>query len=319
MKKLVAALISCAVLCLIYSRIDTGRMIEAFSQCRPGWLTLSLLMVLPTTLLTSWRLRIIAPAGIKMKLQEALSLTLAAAVLNMVLPSKMGDVAKACFIRDRDNSASAVALPLVIFEKTCDVLSLLAWCVLGLMMLPKDNWLFWPLTCTALVVLLFGIVLLGSRHFAAFFFRTGARISPAKIAGLLRKLEDAWNQMHSYFWNDKRRLAATVAVSLLIWFLHLLQIWMFIIALRGYCRFVDSMGLTALSIFTGLALPAFAGIGTRDAALIFFYHGILARETAAALGILCTARYVIPALGGLPFFARHLSAIRTKRPPQNPA
>jgi uncharacterized membrane protein YbhN (UPF0104 family) len=53
-----------------------------------------------------------------------------------------------------------------------------------------------------------------------------------------------------------------------------------------------------------------AGIGTRDAALILFYRPYLNAPTAAALGILCTMRYVLPALGGLPFLSSYLPSLR---------
>jgi hypothetical protein len=45
-------------------------------------------------------------------------------------------------------------------------------------------------------------------------------------------------------------------------------------------------------------------------ALIYFYRLHLSPETAAALGILCNSRYVIPALAGLPFFNRYLAAVK---------
>ena len=44
-----------------------------------------------------------------------------------------------------------------------------------------------------------------------------------------------------------------------------------------------------------------AGIGTRDAAIVYFYRGWLTPGQAAVLGVLATLRYVLPALAGLPF------------------
>ena len=54
-------------------------------------------------------------------------------------------------------------------------------------------------------------------------------------------------------------------------------------------------------IFVGLLPLSFAGVGTRDAALIFFYSSYFDAEFGAALGLLCTLRYVIPGVAGLPF------------------
>ena len=39
--------------------------------------------------------------------------------------------------------------------------------------------------------------------------------------------------MHAYFWSSRARLAKVACTSIFIWFLHLLQIWMFILALRA--------------------------------------------------------------------------------------
>src|SRR5688572_22145592 len=95
-----------------------------------------------------------------------------------------------------------------------------------------------------------------------------------------------------------------------IWLLHLLQIWLFIFALRAACPFLANLALSPLAILAGLAPLTFAGVGTRDFALVLLYAAYFDAPTAAALGLLCTARYVLPAIGGIPFFQRHLATLR---------
>jgi hypothetical protein len=54
-------------------------------------------------------------------------------------------------------------------------------------------------------------------------------------------------------------------------------------------------------------------VGTRDAALIYFYSvspAYFGEATGAALGLLCTSRYFIPALIGLPFLGQMLGAAK---------
>jgi uncharacterized membrane protein YbhN (UPF0104 family) len=61
-----------------------------------------------------------------------------------------------------------------------------------------------------------------------------------------------------------------------------------------------------------------AGIGTRDAALIYFYLPYFSPASAAALGLYCTLRYVLPALFGLPFvfvFTRDVKLGSLHNPP----
>jgi uncharacterized membrane protein YbhN (UPF0104 family) len=108
-------------------------------------------------------------------------------------------------------------------------------------------------------------------------------------------------------------------MSVFIWFLHLLQIWLFILALRAWIDFTANLAISPLAILAGLLPLGLAGVGTRDGALILLYTPYLTKQlgdpakavgTAVALGLLCTARYVLPALGGLPFVAGYLRKVK---------
>jgi uncharacterized protein (TIRG00374 family) len=250
------------------------------------------------------------PGGTRLGFGESNRLILVASVLNLVLPSKMGDLAKAWFIKERGHTSASLAFALVVFEKTCDMLSLLLWCAFGLLLYPQKDALFWIMTACVTGGLVAGLALLGSPALAELAFRTGARLAPARARAKLEQLRLAWREMHDCFWCDRARLARVSMTSVSIWFLHLLQIWMFILALRAHTPFLANLALAPLAILAGLLPLTLAGIGTRDAALILFYQPYLNAPTAAALGILCTMRYVLPALGGLPFVSRYLPSLR---------
>jgi uncharacterized membrane protein YbhN (UPF0104 family) len=283
------------------------------------------------------------PARGQLSFGEANKLILVASVLNLILPSKMGDIAKAYFMRERGHMSGALSLALVVFEKACDMLSLLWWCVFGLIWiklfnakalsafhlppwadrlgLPGESLVFWLIALIVGGSLALGMLLIGSRKFAEFFFVTGRRLAPAKVGGKLAKLHEAWNEMHGYFWKSKTQLARVTITSVFIWFLHLLQIWMFILALRAWTPFLANLALSPLAILAGLLPLTFAGVGTRDAALVLFYKPYFAAPVAAALGLLCTARYLLPALGGLPFAGEYFQLIgklKNQRPPATP-
>jgi glycosyltransferase 2 family protein len=339
-KKIVSLVVSLGILAFIYWKLNKhGQLhdlLRIFGSSDGTWMTISLAMVVPLTLFTSWRLQQLMPARGQLSFGEANRLILVASVLNLVLPSKMGDIAKAYFMRDRGHMEGSLALSLVVFEKACDMLSLLLWCVFGLAWVKISSnraieafrWLgtsstiapaqqetlfFW---LSALVVagsLGFGLLLIGSPLFAQFFFVRAGRLAPAKIAVKLGKFAESWSHMHEYFWSSKARLAKVTLTSIFIWFLHLLQIWLFILALRAYTPFLANLALSPLAILAGLLPLTFAGVGTRDAALVLFYTPYFPAATAAALGLLCTARYVLPALGGLPFVGGYLPKLRALR------
>jgi len=305
-RKFITIAISLLILCAIYYKIDIVRLGGAFRNAEPMWLTISLAMVIPLTLLTAWRLEILAPARADIGFAEANRLILVASALNVVLPSKMGEIAKAYFMTKRSAMSGALSLSIVIVEKMSDTLSLLLWCAFGLTLYPEKDALFWMLTVLVIFGLIAGVVLLGSHSVAHIFFASAARIIPATKIDKVHRLESGWIEMQDFFWADKRRLIGVSALSVFIWFLHLLQIWLFILALRSFAPFVAALGLAPLAIFAGLLPLTFAGIGTRDAALIFLFHRYLDAPAAAAVGLLCTARYLIPAIAGLPVLHHYL-------------
>jgi glycosyltransferase 2 family protein len=308
-KRFVSIVISVAILLYIYTQIDFVNLLEVLRNCDRLMLMVSLCMVIPITLVTSWRLQQLVPQR-SLGFLEANRLILGASVLNMVLPSKMGDIAKSYFMAERSKISGSLALSISIFEKTCDLLSLLLWCIFGLLLYPAKDHLFWIMTAGVGIGLSIGLLMLGSQSFADWFLAIAIKISPQKLKSKFEKMRAAWGEMHNYFWSDKRQLSIITATSVFIWFLHLLQIWLFILALKAIAPFLISLALSPLSILAGLLPLTFAGIGTRDAALIYFYQDYLSEATGAALGILCTSRYFIPALIGLPFLGQMLGATK---------
>ncbi len=311
LKRFISLVISVAILLYIYAQIDFANLLKVFQNCDRLMLLISLAMVIPITLITSWRLQQLVPRR-TLGFLEANRLILGASVLNMVLPSKMGDLAKSYFMAERSNISGSLALSISIFEKACDLLSLLLWCVFGLILYPAKDSLFWIMTAGVAIGLIMGVLLLSSQQFAELFFKLGIKFAPKSIKIKLRKMQSAWGEMHGYFWCDRRQLLLINSTSIFIWFLHLLQIWLFILALKAVTPFIISLALSPLAILAGLLPLTFAGIGTRDAAIIYFYQDYFSEATGAALGLLCTSRYFIPALIGLPFLGQMLGAVNQK-------
>ena len=310
LKRFISIVVSVAILLYIYTQIDITNLFEVFQKSDRILLVISLAMVIPITLITSWRLQQLVPER-SLGLLEANRLILGASVLNMVLPSKMGDIAKAYFMSERSNISGSLSLAISVFEKACDLLSLLLWCVFGLMLYPAKDSLFWVMTAGVAIGLVLGLLLLSSRQFANLFFTIATSVAPKSLKKKLQKMQASWGEMHDYFWSNKQQLLLITGTSIFIWFLHLLQIWLFILALKAVVPFIVSLALSPLSILAGLLPLTFAGIGTRDAAIIYFYQDYFSEATGAALGLLCTSRYFIPALIGLPFLGQMLGA--TKR------
>lgn len=313
MKRWLSIGISFCILVIIYGKIDLYGLLDVLKNSDRLWMPLSLGMVIPLTLLTAWRLQLLMPGGTGLDFAEANRLILASSVLNMVLPSKMGDLAKAYFMRDKGQLNGSLALSVVVFEKACDLLSLLLWCVLGLILYPEKNWLYGIMTIAVTIGLGMGLLLLGSKSLAQIGFQFAITIVPKSFTALklkIQKFQTGWEEMHDYFWADQIQLFRITSLSILIWFFHLFQIWLFILALNAWTPFLTNLALSPLAILAGLLPLTFAGVGTRDAAIILFYQPYFNAPTGAALGLLCTSRYLLPALGGLPFLGQYLTMVK---------
>ena len=329
MKRVVSLLISLGIILLIYQQADLSQFMRILAYSSPTWMVLSLGMIVPLNIFTALRLQLLTPPKAAMTHWEANKLILAASTLNMVLPSKMGDMAKALFMNQRGKMSLSLAFSCVVFEKGCDVLSLLLWCLLALLLYPEKASLFrgvvlnestvssvtslttyWMITAGIAAMFFLGLLCLASPAVARTLLRCGGRVAPENLKNRLEQLACSWAEMHNYFWQHSARLTIVVLLSLFLWFLHLLQIWLFVVALHQQVPFSVVYALTPLAILAGLLPFTMAGVGTRDAALLFFYSPFMPEAAALALGILCTARYLLPAIGGIPFMTDYLYKIR---------
>jgi uncharacterized protein (TIRG00374 family) len=236
-----------------------------------------------------------------------------AAVLNLVLPSKLGDLAKAYALAERGRMRGGDALALVVLEKIFETAGMLSWCLVGLAVA-------WPGTATAHLLAVaaagvFGLCLLAIVFpgFASSFLRAARRIAPASLVPRLQTLEQAWRGAVTGLWSAPGRAALVIVASLASWLLHMTQIWIFALALGAGVPFAANLGLAPLAILVGLLPLTMAGVGTRDAAVILLYQPYAAAPVAAALGLLFTLRYLLPALAGWPFLARYLTLVRRTR------
>lgn len=309
MKRLVSLLVSVLILTLIYWQVDARNIVQELARADLAWLALAVGLVAPITLATALRLKYMVGRRAAIGTGESLALILSASVMNLVLPSKMGDVAKAAFLREHGGMGGAAALSIVVLEKANDVLGLLVWCLFGLAIYPHKDPLFWALVTLVGAALALGLCLVYSRRFASRFFVAASACAPGGIARRISSLGEAWRDTFEFI--PYRVRHRVVLISTGLWLLHLWQIWLFMLALNvDNVDFTVSLGLTALAIFFGLLPLTFMGLGTRDAALIYLYAPYFAPAVGAALGALTALRYLVPAALGVPFFTRHLQRVR---------
>ena len=313
-KLLISIGVSLLILGVIYWKIDIINIKDALVQVDVPVFIGALLILIPTTLLSALRFSMLLSGENKPTLGLATKLILAGSTMNVILPSKMGDMLKSVFMRDALSMRGSLAVSVVVFEKACDLLGLLTWCLLGLVFYAGDDELFILLAFAVGGGLGFGILMLSSLSFADWFLRLVSKSAPASFVDKFENLRKSWAEVYGFFWRSKSAVINIVGVTLFIWFLHLLQIWLLAAALQAPVPLLSSLGLSSLALLAGLAPLTLAGVGTRDAAAMYLFAPFMAAPAGAALGLMLTLRYILPGLAGLPFLSNYINMLRK---PQN--
>lgn len=235
-----------------------------------------------------------------------------------MLPSKLGDLGKGMVCQRLDRRTYPLSLhAFTVYEKAADLLALVLLTLvlaLGTLLLPAA----WrsgfdrlealyrggplPLALLGLLVLL-AVVLLPHRPDGS--LGPLLRRLPTKLAEAAR--------LASHFRGFD--LAAFVIVSVALWGLHLTQLALFSGSLGIDLWSLPGYLLIATVLLVGLLPLSFAGVGTRDAALVLLLAGRAAPASALLLGVLFTSRYVMPALVGATLLRRLAQPAPLRRSP----
>lgn len=311
---LVSIGVSLLILGVIYWKIDISNVIGVLRRVDVPTFAGALSILIPTTLLSALRFKMLLRGRNRPSMAVATKLILAASTMNVVLPSKMGDMLKSIFMRQSLDMRISLAISVVVFEKACDLLGLLAWSLLGLVVFAGGDRLFMVLAIAIGCGLVFGVLMLSSLPFADRFLHLASKIAPSALTEKFNHLRKSWAEVHAFFWRSRQSVLNIAGLTLLIWLLHLLQIWMLALSLHASVPLLISLGLSSLAILAGLVPLTFAGVGTRDAAVIYLFAPFMAAPAGAALGLMLTLRYLLAGLAGLPFLAEYINMLRQQRP-----
>jgi uncharacterized membrane protein YbhN (UPF0104 family) len=298
--RLLPPALAIVLLAVIYARVDAGRVLDALRGVDGAWLALAFALFVPQIAVTALRWRRLVDGVASLGRWEACRHVLASSTLNVVTPSKLGDLAKAWFVARSADVPLGRAVGFALAEKLVDLWALCTILLAANLVrgIPAD-----PLVVPA-VVLAAGV-------FAAVIVGLLAPVPAGLAPRLPRRLASLVTT-----WEDARRLALAgasrrcgiAAVSLGLWVLHVAQIHAFFASVGGAPAALKVYALVPVAILAGLLPVTQGGFGTRDAALLHLFAGDAPPAVLAAVGLLTGTRYVVPALIGLPFLPLMLRA-----------
>ncbi len=307
-KRLLSVAISLILLGVLIATVDFDALMNVLLGAHLGWFTVAVFFFVPQTLAIAWRWAMISEPIARIHWREAGRQVLASSCLNLVLPSKLGDLAKGVFLYRQGRCRLDDGLHIVVFEKLLDLAALSAWMVIGWILVPSmASWV--------LGVLALGLVIIGT-VWLTYFTPVGTRLLLAMIPGFMRRKKklakvveifESGPRVMQLVHADGRRRNRIIGWSFIIWALHLAQIYCFFKTLGAQVDVFEVFARMPIAIFAGLMPLSIAGVGVRDWALVtVFASEENTRAILVGVGLLVSLRYVFPALAGMNFMPKYM-------------
>jgi len=287
-RRAVALLLGLAIMGALLCKVGRRDLLSAIRAADPLGLALSLAFFVPQVALMAWRWRLIGATVRRFSFWQSCRMVLAGSALNVVLPSKLGDLCKGLMLGDAEGRHVARGLGLAALDKLLDVAGLAAVLVVAGALAPMpERWvrLSWAGSGAGLAALLV-LMHLG---------RTVTVPQHKALAPLAQGLNAALTVR-----GHRGRWTAVLGISALLWACHVGQIVTFYRAIGGVAPAAIPWSRVPIAIFIGLLPVTVAGIGTRDVALMVLLTPWDAEAVLVWLGLFCTFRYVVMALLGVP-------------------
>jgi uncharacterized membrane protein YbhN (UPF0104 family) len=209
----------------------------------------------------------------------------------------MGEMSKAYFLKMSSESGLDHAIAAVLLEKLLDVGGLCTVLLIGSLVAPERTHVLWfgALMAAAYLAMVAFLLFVPLRGLG------GRLLNWSVWFNWLGRLLIGWNALLRGWKEGSGLLSRILGFSLLVWILHVVQIYLFFPSLNYSVPVAPALALIPLSVFVGLLPITIGGMGTRDSALIVLFAPYAGATLMAGVGLLCSLRYWVDTLLGIPF------------------
>jgi len=285
-RQLILIAVTVLIFVILLKNIDLQKSYQIIKQVDWRYLALATLLSLFFPVLSAIRWHfIVLRLGANLGVWPSYKIIMAAWPLSTVTPAKSGDLIKVVYLRNV--LAYSETTGVILAERVVDVFCLACLAVIGglLVNLELAQW--------------FGAAILLCSVLGMIFVSTPwISLLPNKFQTLFVNLFKAFKELYSHL----PTLFLVLLVTLLNWFLSILQTWLCYQAFQISVPLMYVFAALPVAIFVGLLPITIAGMGTRDTALIQLFSQYASNEGSLFVGILYSFfGYWFLTLLGLPF------------------
>jgi len=293
-KKIASILVSAALLFWILQKTSWEAILEQVAASDPVWALLAILLGVGQVVIASRRWQCVLHFDAVINYWMSFRLTLLSCTLNLVLPARAGELARALPLRGREKVFRSAVL-MVIYERSIDLVMMLTVMALALIVSLNTS----LLSIFMLFMTIASWVVLGLL----------TRITP--IQGL-SVITHFWQSYFTFHQQRKPFFNTIVWDSVIMWGMTLVQSWAIFKMVGQSVPLLVVFSFIPMAIFAGLFPLTFSGVGTRDWAMLELFGGLMSADTVLAVAFLFfVIRFLIPGIVGsifLPLAFKPVSA-----------
>ena len=272
--------IGIVVLIVILVRVDLGVVFQQLQGCHLPDLVLAVLLIFPQIALRAFRWQdLLTRQGVHCPWPRALTFYFAAVFAGLMTPGRLGELAKGVFLKQHRIASISRSLPSVMTDRFLDLVVLLA---LALLAFPHFDLIPHAGKVSALALgLMVTLIALGLNWLVA------SQQLLAIASKIKTRLKSNWSGTLDDFVAGSRALISTGLLASLVWTLAGYAVFFMQTNAIGHAialpaDFMTIARVVSISILVGFIPITFAGLGTRDAMLIFLF-GLAGVDQASAL------------------------------------
>jgi uncharacterized protein (TIRG00374 family) len=286
--------ISLGLLTFLITRMNFDRALHLLTHAKWSWLILAggAAALLPFAGVYRWQGVLRAQKEVYLTFWAALRAVVFANFLNIFLPAKTGDLAKAVYVRKQ--AGLTIGMGTVILERLVDLGVLGAFGLAGSLAVGK----------------IWGQMVSGGLLLGVTFIFLILSILPVNRLSLPQNWGEKARELQNVFeqWRKSpKAILVTLLGSVATWCLASFIVWALAMSLGSSVRWTYILAIFPPAILAGLVPVTISGVGTRDSAFVILLSNSISTEAATLVGLGYTAfAYWLVGLIGVPLIAQEI-------------
>lgn len=267
------------ILAVILYHVDLYEVWRQLKVSDPLFIAAAIILILPQVALRAYRWQqMLALEDINCPFRLALSFYFAGIYIGLMTPGRLGEMAKAFFLKKRNLASFSQTLPSIIADRCFDLYFLIIVAAISLYFLGLG---VKSLSAGVLITLIVG----GAPWLLIFIWRSG-RLSNWIGTVIADRWGDKWSGSFESSSGVVERLVSTrvtymMALTIASYGVYFLQTWLIACSVGLELNFTTVAMVVSIAILIGYVPITIAGLGTRDAVFIYLFEQFGVSVTSA--------------------------------------